>query len=144
MIAAAVMFVSAYIIKHEKQILLLVAVYAFVSILFAFGIILGTVTDCFFCRIASDSSPSVHGQTCQNDIMYHRRYCMFYQGGFIVKAGYVLAADIIDVTVSGTISAIVSIYMMGLKCERFLYARKVSVLRRGIPECWLELLTNLV
>lgn len=43
MTAAAVMFVSAYVSKHENRVLL-VAVYAFVSILFAFGIILGTVT----------------------------------------------------------------------------------------------------
>ena len=45
-----------------------------------------------------------------------------------VKEDYVLVADIIDVTVFGTISTIICTYMMGLKCQRFLYARKVSIL----------------
>ena len=45
-----------------------------------------------------------------------------------VKEDYVLVADIIDVTVFGTISAVVCTYMMSLKCQRFLYARKVSIL----------------
>ena len=45
-----------------------------------------------------------------------------------VKEDYVLVADIIDVTVFGTIGAIVCTYMMSLKCQRFLYARKVSIL----------------
>lgn len=39
-----------------------------------------------------------------------------------------LVVDIIDVTVFGMISAVVCTYMMSLKCQRFLYARKVSIL----------------
>lgn len=45
-----------------------------------------------------------------------------------VKEDHVLVADIIDVIVFGTISVIVCTYMMSLKCQRFLYARKVSIL----------------
>ncbi len=44
MIAAAIMFAVAYLNKHGNYVILLVDIYAFVTLLFSFGIVLGTVT----------------------------------------------------------------------------------------------------
>ena len=44
MIVAAIMFAVAYLNKHGNYVILLVDIYAFVILLFSFGIVLGTVT----------------------------------------------------------------------------------------------------
>ena len=133
MAAAAVIFVLSYISKQEKHLLILVIIYAFVIVLFVFGIVLGTVTR------PDEQTVSFVALLLTVPLLFTDRpvrmiLCIllgiacFIKAAVLLKADYVLAADIIDVTVFGTISAIVSTYMMSLKCERFLYERKVSVL----------------
>ena len=55
-------------------------------------------------------------------------YISFVIAAIFVKEDYVLVADDIDVTVFGMISAVICTYMMSLKFQRFLYARKVTIL----------------
>ena len=48
----------------------------------------------------------------------------FVIAALYIKEDYVLAADIIDAGVFGTISAIISTYMMSVKCQRYLYEQQ--------------------
>ena len=52
----------------------------------------------------------------------------FVIAALYIKEDYVLAADIIDAGVFGTISAIISTYMMSVKCQRILYGQKVVIM----------------
>lgn len=128
-----IIFVIANKIQDRYSNVLLVDVYAFVSILFVFGIILGTVTRpdeqtvTFVALLLTVpllfTDKPVRMITCIFVFIIS-----FVITAIYVKVDYVLVADIIDVTVFGIISAIISTYMMRVKCQRFLYAQKVSIL----------------
>ena len=128
-----IIFVIANKIQDRYSNVLLVDVYAFVSILFVFGIILGTVTRpdeqtvTFVALLLTAAllfpDKSVRLITCKFLLIMSLVITALYD-----KLHYVLVADIIDVTVFGIISAIISTYMMRVKCQRFLYAQKVSIL----------------
>ena len=133
MIVAAVMFVGAYLNKHGNYKALLVDIYAFVILLFSFGIILGTVTrpdeqTVTFVALLLTVPLLFTDRPVRMVICIFIAIIFFIIAAILVKEDYVLVADIIDVTVFGTISAVVCTYMMSLKCQRFLYARKVSIL----------------
>lgn len=132
MILTAIIFVTAYLNKHNNT-LLLVDIYAFVILLFSFGIILGTITrpdeqTVTFVALLLTVPLLFTDRPVRMVICIYISIISFIIAAIFVKEDYVLAADIIDVIVFGTISSVVCTYMMSLKCERFLYARKVSVL----------------
>lgn len=113
--------------------LLLADIYAFMSILFVFGIILGTVTRpdeqtvTFIALLLT--VPLLFTDKPVRMISFIFLYVIiFVIVAFNVKVDYVLSADIIDACVFGAISAIVSTYMMKVKCQRYLYEWKVHVL----------------
>ena len=58
----------------------------------------------------------------EGDYLSQRRVSLY------VKEDYVLVADIIDACVFGTISAIISTYMMSVKCQRILYGQRVVIM----------------
>ena len=102
-------------------------------LLFSFGIVLGTVTR------PDEQTVTFVALLLTVPLLFTDRpirmvICIFFSiisfiiTAILVKEDYVLVADIIDVTVFGTISAIVCTYMTSLKCQRFLFARKVSIL----------------
>lgn len=133
MIVTAIMFAVAYLNKHGNYVILLVDIYAFVILLFSFGIVLGTVTrpdeqTVTFVALLLTVPLLFTDRPVRMAICILIAIISFIITAIFVKEDYVLVADIIDVTVFGTISAIVCTYMMSLKCQRFLYARKVSIL----------------
>ena len=133
MSVTGVMFVVAYLNKHGNYKVLLMDIYAFVILLFSFGIVLGTVTrpdeqTVTFVALLLTVPLLFTDKPIRMIICIIISIISFVITAIFVKEDYVLAADIIDVTVFGTISAIVCTYMMSLKCQRFLYARKVSIL----------------
>lgn len=133
MIVTVIMFTAAYINKYGNYAALLVDIYAFVILLFAFGIVLGTVTrpdeqTVTFVALLLTVPLLFTDRPIRMAICIFLGIIAFVITATFVKVDYVLVADIIDVTVFGTISAVVCTYMMSLKCQRFLYARKVSIL----------------
>ena len=133
MIVTAVMFAVAYLNKHGNHMVLLVDIYVFVILLFAFGIILGTVTrpdeqTVTFVALLLTVPLLFTDRPIRMVVCIFISIISFVITALFVKEDYVLVADIIDVSVFGTISAVVCTYMMSLKCQRFLYARKVSIL----------------
>ncbi|MGN0324334.1 MAG: GGDEF domain-containing protein [Oliverpabstia sp.] len=133
MIVTAAMFAVAYLNKHGNYAVLLLDIYAFVILLFSFGIVLGTVTrpdeqTVTFVALLLTVPLLFTDRPIRMVICIFIAIISFIITAIFVKEDYVLVADIIDVTVFGTISAVVCTYMMSLKCQRFLYARKVSIL----------------
>ena len=133
MIVTAIMFAVAYLNKHGNYSVLLVDIYAFVILLFSFGIVLGTVTrpdeqTVTFVALLLTVPLLFTDRPVRMVICIFIAIISFIITAIFVKEDYVLVADIIDVTVFGLISAVVCTYMMSLKCQRFLYARKVSIL----------------
>ena len=133
MIVAVIMFAAAYINKYGNYAALLVDIYAFVMLLFAFGIVLGTITrpdeqTVTFVALLLTVPLLFTDRPIRMAICIFLAIIAFVITATFVKAGYVLMADIIDVTVFGTISVVVCTYMMSLKSQRFLYARKVFIL----------------
>lgn len=133
MIVTATMFAVAYLNKHGNYAVLLLDIYAFVILLFSFGIVLGTVTrpdeqTVTFVALLLTVPLLFTDRPIRMVICIFIAIISFIITAIFVKEDYVLVADIIDVTVFGTISAVVCTYMMSLKCQRFLYARKVSIL----------------
>ena len=133
MIVTAAMLAVAYLNKHGNYVVLLLDIYAFVILLFSFGIVLGTVTrpdeqTVTFVAFLLTVPLLFTDRPIRMVICIFIAIIAFIITAIFVKEDYVLVADIIDVTVFGTISAIVCTYMMSLKCQRFLYARKVSIL----------------
>ena len=133
MIVTAAMLAVAYLNKHGNYVVLLLDIYAFVILLFSFGIVLGTVTrpdeqTVTFVAFLLTVPLLFTDRPIRMVICIFIAIIAFIITAIFVKEDYVLVADIIDVTVFGTISAIICTYMMSLKCQRFLYARKVSIL----------------
>lgn len=133
MFVTAAMFAAAYFSKPGKHGVLLLDIYAFVLLLFLFGIVLGTVTR------PDELTVTFVALLLTVPLLFTDRpirmvLCIFFAIiSFIITATFtkddlVLVADIIDVTVFGTLSATVCTYMMSLKYQRFWYARKVSIL----------------
>lgn len=133
MLVTAGMFAAAYRNRNGKSGLLLVDIYGFVILLLSFGIVLGTVTrpdeqTVTFVALLLTVPLLFTDRPFRMVICIFLSIIVFIITAIFVKEDYVLVADIIDVTVFGTISAVVCTYMMSLKCERFLYARKVAIL----------------
>ena len=133
MIVTAAMFAVAYLNRHVNHTVLYLNIYAFVILLFLFGIILGTVTrpdeqTVTFVALLLTVPLLFTDRPIRMVICIFIAIISFIITAILVKEEYVLVADIIDVSVFGTISAIVCTYMMSLKCQRFMYARKVSIL----------------
>lgn len=133
MVVTAIVFAVAYLNKHGNYEVLLLDIYAFVILLFSFGIVLGTVTrpeeqTVTFVALLLTVPLLFTDRPVRMVICIFIAIISFVIAAIFVKEDYVLVADIIDVTVFGTISAVICTYMMSLKFQRFLYARKVTIL----------------
>ncbi|MGN0677216.1 MAG: GGDEF domain-containing protein [Ruminococcus sp.] len=133
MLSTLSVLVTAKLFSENSPLILLTDIYIFVSILFIFGIILGTVTR------PDEQTVSFIALILTVPLLFTDKpvrmavFINFYTAVFIiialyVKVDYVLTADIIDACVFGAISVIVSTYMMNVKCQRYLYEQKVSVM----------------
>ena len=133
MVVTAIMFAVAYLNKHGNYEVLLLDIYAFVILLFSFGIVLGTVTrpdeqTVTFVALLLTVPLLFTDRPIRMVICIFIAIISFVIAAIFVKEDYVLVADNIDVTVFGTISAVICTYMMSLKFQRSLYARKVTIL----------------
>lgn len=133
MVVTAIMFAVAYLNKHGNYEVLLLDIYAFVILLFSFGIVLGTVTrpdeqTVTFVALLLTVPLLFTDRPIRMVICIFIAIISFVIAAIFVKEDYVLVADNIDVTVFGTISTVICTYMMSLKFQRFLYARKVTIL----------------
>lgn len=128
-----VTFLIAKLCKESKPDIILFDIYLFVSALFVLGIVLGTVTR------PAEQAVTFIAFLFTMPLLFNDRpirvigCILFFMLLFVivavnVKADYILAADMIDVSVFGTLSMIISTYMMSVKCQKFAYARKVAVL----------------
>lgn len=133
MVITVVMLTAAYFNKNRNDMVMLSAIYFFVTLLFVFGIVLGTVTrpdeqTVTFVALLLTVPLLFTDGPLRMIICIFFAIITFIIAALMVKEDYVLVADIIDVSIFGTLSAIICTYMMSLKCQRFLYARKVAVL----------------
>lgn len=127
-------------VKHPQ--LLHPSIYIFMCILFSFGIILGTITR------PDEQTVTFIALLLTVPLLFTDRpirmigLIFIFVFAFVIiairiKEDYVLNADIIDCFVFGAISAIVSTYMMRVKCQRYLYELKAIELSEN------DLLTGL-
>ena len=113
--------------------MLLADVYVFMSVLFIFGIILGTVTrpdeqTVTFIALVLTVPLLFTDRPVRMIANIYIYIIAFVIAAMYIKVDYVLVADIIDACMFGTISAIVSTYMMSVKCQRYLYEQKVAIM----------------
>lgn len=125
------LMVKFYSDGHPK--VLLTGMYLFIGILFLFGIILGTVTrpdeqTVTFIALILTVPLLFIDRPLRMICNIYVYVAVFVITAVYMKDDYVLAADIIDACVFGTISVIISTYMMSMKCQRYLYEHKVAVL----------------
>lgn len=133
MLIMLVLFVATKYLSEKRPWVLWVSIYVFISVLYTFGIILGTVTRpdeqtvTFVALLLT--VPLLFVDYPLRMIASIAVFMLtFIPVALRVKADYVLTADIIDVTVFGTISMIVSTYMMQVKCQRILFEQRALML----------------
>ena len=129
---AAILIISQ-LFGEKRPKLILFCVYAFISILFIFGIIIGTVKN------PDRISTTFIALLLTIPMLFTDRpirmisAIIFYTALFCVvsaetKTASLFEVDIMDGCIFGAISVIVSSYMMSVKCERYLFERKTVVL----------------
>ena len=143
MIVMAAVFISAKLSSAKNQYLISIDIYAFISILFIMGIILGTVKN------PNEYTVTFLAMILTLPLLFTDRpikmiccICL-YEIAFIITASNikterVLETDVIDCFIFSAISAIVSTYMMGVKCQRLMFEKKAVMLSR------IDLLTGLL
>ncbi|MCI7766534.1 MAG: diguanylate cyclase [Oscillospiraceae bacterium] len=131
-IMAAIMIISQ-VFGEKSRKLILICVYGFISLLFIFGIVIGTwknpdnISTAFIALLLTvpmlftDRPIRMIGA-----IIFYTAVFSFASAA--TKTADLAEIDIMDGCIFGAISAIVSSYMMSVKCERFIYERKAVVL----------------
>lgn len=133
LIGTAIVFLTGKFAAKNNPLLLRTGLYAFVGIIFLFGILLGIL-----------KNPNGHTVTfiallLTVPLLFTDRpikviVCLIVSAVVFIfiamryKTGEALATDVINVLIFCANSIIVSTYMMKVKCQRFLYAYKLSVL----------------
>ena len=124
---------GAYISKNKHPAILLFGMYAFEIMLYVFAVILGTVTQ------PQEQAASIVAFLLTVPLLFtdkpFRMICsigvgvvLFILTAIKVKDKSVLFVDIVDVVVFGILGAILGTHAMRVKCQRLLFARKVSIL----------------
>lgn len=136
----ALFFISKYCPLKETHIL--ICIYTFVAILYGFGCVLGTIADpddqtvTFVALLLT--VPLLFTDRPIRMIVINLIFMLFFVIiAVLYKEKVVLAVDVMDVCVFGTISAVVGCYMMKVKCQRYFYEYEVAVLSE------MDLLTEL-
>lgn len=134
--------ITARLCSEKRPGLLLIDIYAFTGTLFIFGIALGTIVT------PDQQTVTFIALLLTVPLLFTDRPirmvgCIYvYIIAFIIaavntKESYLLTVDIINACVFGNISAIVSTYMMSVKCQRYLYEQQVAIMSE------LDLLTGM-
>lgn len=133
MMASLALFAVAKHLPDRYPWVLLVGIYVFIGVLYTFGIILGTVTrpdEQTVTFVALLLTVPLLFTDCPLRMIAS---IVVFALAFIpvavrTKADYVLVADIIDVSIFGAISMIISTYMMQVKCQRILFEQRALML----------------
>ena len=126
-------YVVSKFLSEKHPLMLLADMYLFMSVLYVFGIILGTYTR------PDEQTVTFIALLLTVPLLFadrpYRMICFIYSFVIVfmiaalnIKEDYVLVADMIDACVFGTISTIISTYMMNVKCKRYLYEQKVEIM----------------
>ena len=118
-----------------KSVHLLIIMYLFMGILFAFGIVLGTITrpdeqTVTFIALLLTVPLLFTDRPLRMIVNIYMYMFVFIVIAIRVKVGYVLEADIIDAVIFGSISAIISSHMMRVKLQKYLYEQQTGILSR--------------
>ena len=129
------LFLIARYYVPEHFWILAPCIYVFVGILFVFGIILGTITRpdeqtvTFIALLLT--VPLLFTDRPARMILCTGVYVIIFNvAAFYIKERYVLKADIIDASIFGAVSAVVSSYMMTVKYKRHLFECRTGILSR--------------
>lgn len=133
MLFSLALFASSKYLTAKYPKVLLVNVYLFIGILFTFGIILGTVTrpdeqTVTFVALLLTVLLLFTDAPLRMIVCIGIFALAFIPVAAKVKLDYVLVADIIDVSIFGAISMIVSTYMMRVKYQRTLFDQRALML----------------
>lgn len=110
-----------------------ISMYIFISVLFAFGIVLGAMINTdqlavtFIAILLTGPMLFVDRPVRMIPIIYIS-VVVFILTAINHKSGEALDGDIVDSIVFGTISVIISTYMMCVKCKEHLYEKKAVIL----------------
>ena len=126
-------FVAAKCQAQKHPRVLLVCIYVFISVLFTFGIVLGTISNTDQLAVtfvaALVAVPLLFTDCPVRMVASVGVFVLaFMPVVFLTKTGYVRAVDIINVAMFGTISMITSTYMMRVKCQRILFEQRALML----------------
>ena len=117
--------------KHPR--VLLVCIYVFISVLYTFGIVLGTISNTDQLAVTFVAAllavPLLFTDCPVRMVASIGVFVLaFMPVVFLTKTGYVRTIDIIDVAMFGTMSMITSTYMMRVKCQRILFEQRALML----------------
>lgn len=128
-------FTAAKFLSGRHPLVLSVCIYVFISVLYIFGITLGTISNTDQLAVTfvaalltvpllfTDYPVRMAVSTGVFVLAFIPVVCL-------TKTGYVRTVDIIDVVMFGTMSMIISTYMMRVKCQRILYEQRALMLSR--------------
>lgn len=126
-------FFASCMIKDPDSPVLQAAIYTFVITLFLFGMCLGTFASrdrlaVTFAVLLFTVPLLFTDKPIRMILCIAAAVICFVITAIQVKERSLLETDIGNAIIFGMISAVVSTYMMSVKCQRFLYARKVAEL----------------
>ena len=125
--------ITSTLCSETRPGLLLIDIYAFTGILFIFGSALGTVvkpdqqTVTFIALLLTVPLLFTDRPIRMVGCIYVY-IIAFTITAVHIKYSHLITVDIINACVFGNISAIVSTYMMSVKCQRYLYEQQVAIM----------------
>lgn len=126
-------FAAAKCLSQKHPRVLLVCIYVFISVLYTFGIVLGTISNTDQLAVTFVAAlltvPLLFTDCPLRMVASIGVFVLaFMPVVFLTKTGYVRTVDIIDVAMFGTMSMIISTYMMRVKCQRILFEQRALML----------------
>ena len=132
LVIGAIFATAKYLAQRHPRVLL-VCIYVFISVLYTFGIVLGTISNtdqlAVTFVVALITVPLLFTDRPARMVASIGVFILaFMPVVFLTKTGYVRTVDIIDVAMFGTMSMIISTYMMRVKCQRILFEQRALML----------------
>lgn len=134
LVTGAVFMATKFLSGRHPRVLS-VCIYVFISVLYIFGITLGTISNTDQLAVTfvatlltvpllfTDYPVRMAASTGVFMLAFMPVVCL-------TKTGYVRTVDIINVMMFGTMSMIIGTYMMRVKCQRILYEQRALMLSR--------------
>lgn len=126
-------FMAAKFLSGRHPRVLSVCIYVFISVLYIFGIALGTISNTDQLTVTFIAG-LLTAPLLFTDYPVRMAACTgvfvlaFIPVVCLTKTGYVRTIDIVNVVMFGAMSMIISTYMMHVKCQRILYEQRALTL----------------